>query len=149
MRINGPNPQLGVQTTKVKRTGDADGNFELPEESAGTDGKQAARTSGASSMGALIAAQLHGVSERDQDERRRKRQKGVARGNNILGALDEMKIEMLAGRLSPAQVLKLIGTIEGRENDSDDPRLEALLDEIELRARVELAKLQRKDVPQS
>ncbi len=149
MRINGPNTQFGIQTGKVKRAGDADGNFELPEEASGADGKPAAKTSGAPPMSALIAAQLHGVDEREQEERRRKRQKGVARGNTILTALDEIKIEMLAGRLSPAQVLKLIGTIEGREGDSDDPRLEALLDEIELRARVELAKLQRKNVMQA
>lgn len=148
MRVNGPVPQFGVSPGKAKKADGQDGSFELPEETSSAQSRSGVRASHTSSMGALIAAQLHGVDEKEENERKRRRRRGVMRGQNILAALDELKIEMLAGRLSPTQILKLISSVEERE-DSNDPRLEAILNEIELRARVELAKLQRKNSEQA
>lgn len=144
MRVNNLTPQFGIQPGKVKRPGESDEVFELPEETSRADAKTGAKPASASSLGALIAAQLHGIEEEEIEERRRKRQRGVHRGLNILDTLDEIKLEMLAGRLSPNQILKLLGSLDAREPDSGDPKLNGILDEIELRARVELAKLQRK-----
>jgi hypothetical protein len=102
------------------------------------------RSSGiaASSLGSLIAAQMQVVD--DVEERKKRRQRSFERGKGLLTILDEIKLELLGGgQLSPGPMLKLIATIEGRERDSGDPHLEEIVDEIELRARVELAKLRR------
>ncbi|HYC15471.1 MAG TPA: flagellar assembly protein FliX [Stellaceae bacterium] len=48
---------------------------------------------------------------------------------------------MLGGGLSPARVAELQRVAQSERGRIDDPRLLAVLDEIDLRAQVELAKL--------
>ena len=50
-----------------------------------------------------------------------------------------MKADLLAGRISEGHLNQLTAPI-GQARDRGDPSLDALLDDIELRARVELAK---------
>ncbi|MES2906431.1 MAG: flagellar assembly protein FliX [Pseudomonadota bacterium] len=145
MRVNGPSPQLGVTTAKVKKSGDGDGGFELPEDAAKSESASGARASSTSSLGSLIAAQLHSVDSEEWEEQRRRRKQVVKEGEDILGLLDDIKIDMLAGKLAPSHVLKLVSRIDARQRNSGDERLDSILDEIELRARVELAKLKRRD----
>jgi hypothetical protein len=50
-----------------------------------------------------------------------------------------MRADLLSGRLDPAALDRLVGVLaEGRETAS--PQIDVLLDDIELRVRVELAK---------
>jgi len=74
------------------------------------------------------------------------RKKLVARGGEILDTLEQLRRGLLLGTL-PVQVLRDISqkiSIKRQENQSEfnDPKLAAILDEIELRAAVELAKLE-------
>jgi hypothetical protein len=68
-----------------------------------------------------------------------KKKKLVRRGTQLLDTLDEMKTDLLAGRVSEGRLNQLMAVL-GQARDKTDPRLDALLDDIELRARVELAK---------
>lgn len=62
------------------------------------------------------------------------------RAQDLLDHLDEVRHGLLAGALS-RQMLDRLSRIARSERQSvDDPRLQELLDEIELRAAVELAK---------
>ena len=62
------------------------------------------------------------------------------RAQDLLDQLDEVRHGLLAGALS-RQMLDRLSRIARSERQSvDDPRLQELLDEIELRAAVELAK---------
>ncbi len=62
------------------------------------------------------------------------------RAQDLLDHLDEVRHGLLAGALS-RQMLEQLARIARSERQSvDDPRLQELLDEIELRAAVELAK---------
>lgn len=72
-----------------------------------------------------------------------RRRRGVKRGRTILSALDDLKVAILEGRVPIDRLAHLAASVGERERDSGDEKLEALLDEIELRARVELAKLGR------
>lgn len=63
------------------------------------------------------------------------------RAADILDRLDEIRIALLEGRLPREQLAALAHLVNSQREQVDDPRLSALLDEIDLRAQVELAKL--------
>ena len=68
------------------------------------------------------------------------RRRGLRRGRMILDQLDSIPLALIAGAVPRATLLQLLVMIEFERIDSSEPRLAALLDDIELRARVELAK---------
>lgn len=63
------------------------------------------------------------------------------RGEALLDRLDELRLAILTGRLRPADLERLTRLVAEQRAAVDDPRLAGVLDEIELRAAVELAKL--------
>lgn len=144
MRVTGPSSQFGIAPAKAKKTGESDSDFEVPQETAGAGAKSAAKAGATSSLGALIAAQLH-TEEEDITERKRKRRKVVKSGQDVLGILDGMKLDLLSGELSPDRMQQLATSIEACNDDVGDSRLKEIIEEIKLRARVELAKLQQRD----
>jgi hypothetical protein len=86
---------------------------------------------------ALIA--LQGVQEVEGPPERRRR--AVQRGRIALDALEELKIALLGGALSPALLPKLKSAAAHLKLDSGEAGLEAVLGEIELRVEVEIAKM--------
>jgi hypothetical protein len=86
------------------------------------------------SVDALLAAQS--VDAADDQGRR----KATKRGEDILDRLDELRHGLLTGTLTMAQVQSLSTMVRTQRASVADPRLHQILDEIELRAEVELAK---------
>jgi len=68
-----------------------------------------------------------------------RKKKLVRRGVQLLDTLEEIKTDLLVGRVSEGRLHQLMALMT-QARDRSDPRLDALLDDIELRARVELAK---------
>ncbi len=66
---------------------------------------------------------------------------GRRRGEYLLDRLDELRLGLLDGAISRHKLHQLRATIDSERGRIDDPRLAAVLDEIEVRAAVELAKL--------
>ena len=60
---------------------------------------------------------------------------------DLLDRLDQIRMGMLRGDLSPIDLKALVLRLAERRREGGDPRLMAIIDEIELRAKVELAKL--------
>ena len=60
----------------------------------------------------------------------------------ILDILDEVKLALLDGGVSPEALGRLMDAVKLERGGADDPKLQSLLDEIETRAAVELAKLE-------
>lgn len=71
-----------------------------------------------------------------------RRRRSVRRAGKLLDKLDDIKVALLGGELGPAQLDALSRAIREERAFTDDPKLEAVLDEIETRAAVELAKLE-------
>jgi len=70
------------------------------------------------------------------------RRKAVRRGRSLLDLLDDMRADLLVGRVSPERLDGMMAILaEARERSL--PELDGLLDDIELRVRVELAKFGR------
>ncbi|MFN4088613.1 MAG: flagellar assembly protein FliX [Alphaproteobacteria bacterium] len=86
-------------------------------------------------LGALLALQ-------EVDDPLQGRRRARERGGRLLDMLDEVRTGLLTGAI-PQAVLGELARLAGEARDSvDDPGLAAVLDEIDLRAQVELAKLQ-------
>jgi hypothetical protein len=135
MRIDGP--QRFGTATNVGRSRQSDGTgprFEIGQPAKPADAHPPTPPTALGGLDALLAVQVAGDALQS-------RRKGVRRGRAMVDALDELKLALLAGRVPAAALDRLVGSVEGRERDTGDHRLESLLDEIELRARVELAKL--------
>ena len=133
MRIQGPAGTTAAATSTPARRSST-GTFSVSEqtESTAAKGPSALRTIGG--IEALIA--LQGVE--DPLERRRH---AVKRGRLALDALDELKIGLLGGTLTPATLNKLRSAATYLKDGSGEDGLDGVLDEIELRVEVEIAKL--------
>ena len=73
------------------------------------------------------------------------RSKAVAHGEHLLDMLDEVRDGLLAGGVPRATLTRLAVAVTRRHDQFADPQLQGVLDEIELRAHVELAKLEMMD----
>jgi len=73
------------------------------------------------------------------------RSKGLAQGQDLLDMLDQVRDGLLAGVIPRATLNRLATAVSRRQENFVDPKLQQVLDEIDLRARVELAKLEMAD----
>ena len=72
-----------------------------------------------------------------------RRRQAIQRGEDLLDRLDALRMDLLMGRLSRAAVQQLASLVAASRERIDDPGLEQVLDEIEIRVAVELAKYDR------
>ena len=133
MRISAPNANARVTTAPASRRA-ASGGFSVAEEQAPKSAAPAAALRTIGGIDALLALQ----GEHDPAERRRR---AVARGRVALDALDALKVEVLAGTLGPATLMRLKSAATELRDASGDANLDAVLAEIELRLAVEIAKM--------
>ncbi len=70
------------------------------------------------------------------------RRKAVKRGTALLDLLEGLKADLLIGGMAPGQLDALVGQLASLR-ERVDPGLDAIIDDIELRVLVELAKLGR------
>jgi hypothetical protein len=102
-------------------------------------GKTAGPAQASAAMGMLgVDALLALQAEDDVMTGRRKRQ--VKRSRDMLDALDDLRISVLSGDIDDEALLRLQGLIAQHREDVADDRLQGVLNEIETRACVELAK---------
>lgn len=132
----GTTRQLGQTAGKRSAATHAGSNFTLAETG---EGRGAAALSGPASLTAvdtLLSLQEAGATADSLHAPRR----AIARGNEMLDMLDDIKMALLMGQLPLAKLQRLVGVVEGQRASVRDPELADILDHIELRARVELAK---------
>lgn len=139
MKIDGPREARAASAGQARRAGGTGATFSLPqtdsaESVAGPRATTAARPLGG--IDALIALQ-------EAPDPREGRKKAIKRASSLLESLDEIRIGLLLGRIPRSRLEELVRMVETGRDRMNDPRLETVLDEIELRARVELAKLDR------
>lgn len=99
----------------------------------------AANVTGTAPAGALDA--LLAVQEAESALERRARAR--RRANDLIEGLDQIRDGLLAGQISPERLDALSAMVATHRDEADDPHLTEILDEIELRVQVELAKLGR------
>jgi hypothetical protein len=131
-----------VRPAATRRVGTAqpasNGGFAaaLHEESAGAGQSAVGGSVGLSGLSTILA--LQGAPDSTE---RRARQRAVQRADAILDELEQIRLGLLLGAIPRARLEQLAQMVRARREQLDDPKLIAILDEIELRAAVELAKL--------
>ena len=138
MKVNGPT-SLGSPNAARVGARPAGGGFSVPNAAPGlAETAHAAPTgfvAGVGSLDALLALQeVSGPLER--------RRKAVRRAGRILDVLDEIKLALIDGDLSASALDRLVTAVRQERAGVEDPRLEGVLNEIETRAAVEIAKLE-------
>lgn len=123
----------GVSRTKAQ--GGA-GVFVIPSAMAPKGPTSTARASPVAQVDAIVALQSVGTGGEA-------RKQAVAQGTAVLDLLDDLKVQLLSGSIPASHIGRLVGMVQSRPEYKDDRRLQDLLDHIDLRARVELAKLGR------
>ncbi len=86
-------------------------------------------------MDALLALQ-------EVDDRAERRSRATKHGHNLLDTLESVRADLLAGHVSEDR-LELLARQVSKRQSSGDPEVDSVLEEIELRVKVELAKLGR------
>ncbi|RZJ40229.1 MAG: flagellar assembly regulator FliX [Brevundimonas sp.] len=133
MKVTGA---TGPTASSGSRPAQAAGGFSVPGAGAAAPSSApaaASAMSGVAGMNALMA--LQGVET--ATERRRR---AVRRGSGLLDRLDELKLALLSGEAGEGALERLGRTLKEERPEDADPALTSLLDQIDLRAAVELAK---------
>ena len=86
------------------------------------------------------------LSIQEVDDATTSRRRAVARAETLLDRLDELRHGLLMGTISRDQLLELARLVATRRAQVDNPGLVELLDDIDLRAQVELAKYDARTV---
>ncbi len=139
MKID-PHSPLGPSSSvkKKKKSGDSDSGFasllDETDEIAGKD--QVYKTSPVSAMNSVLALQ-----EVSDDEVNRK--KAVRQGNLTLDAIEELRVSVLMGEIPPERLDKIQTRLKEQKLSLNDPVLLQVMQEIEIRVAVELAKYGR------
>jgi hypothetical protein len=134
MKVEGPRPADTVRTTRVRGGGGAQATFAPDMHSEVKGALPVASGSPITAVDTLIALQAVPDSIAG-------RAKAARRGRDMLDLLDDVRDGLLEGRVSRSTLTRLVAMVTEKREEFVDPGLSTVLDEIELRARVELAKL--------
>lgn len=133
MKVTGP---TGPSSPQGSRPARASGGFSVPSTAAGSAAAPTAGAAGVTGVGGVSALMaLQGVE--DVTERRRR---AIRRGGGLLDRLEELKLALLQGEAGEGALDRLSRTLREERPIDTDAGLNSLLDQIDLRASVELAK---------
>ena len=123
---------IGGAGTPARQAARSGGGFALPD----APGGRATAAVAAASPASLLALQEGPGADQGAEERARRR------GRAALDLLREVQIDLLRGGATPARLARLAALAKAAEADAApaDPELRAVLAEVTLRVRVELAR---------
>jgi hypothetical protein len=129
-----------VSTGRKKAAGAArGGNFDaILGSTAGSKGAGSAPVAATSPLASVIAPTA--VEAADADGRRRR---AYEYGEDLLDQLEALRRAILLGRIDVSRLRTMLASIRERSERSNDPGIDEILAEIELRVEVEAAKLSR------
>ncbi|MEM9627547.1 MAG: flagellar assembly protein FliX [Pseudomonadota bacterium] len=140
MKISQTGP--GVPTGRSRKAGaagraDADGAFRRHIDMDGPPSANApTSTMPLTALGSLLAVQ-------EVPDPMAGKKRAVQHGDSILDELRDLQVELVEGRVSEGTLRSLAHMLDQPRPAIDDPGLNQVLDDIELRAAVELAKLEQ------
>ncbi len=93
--------------------------------------------------GINIADAIFATQMVEGEEEREIRKKLLKRGQTLLEKLEEIRDGLLLGYISRDKLIEISRLVKDNRYRTEDSRLQEILDEIELRVEVELAKLMK------
>ena len=133
MKVTGPSGPSSAPGPRAARPG---GGFSVPA-SGSTAGASATTSTSAPSAVTDVSALMALQGVEDVTERRRR---AIRRGGGLLDRLEELKLALLMGEAGEGALDRLTRTLREERPVDADEALNNLLDQIDLRAAVELAK---------
>ena len=135
MKIEGVSSSIAAQNRKAEKVA-APGFVVAQQAAAKTESAHTpVPTSSLASLGSLLAVQ-------QEDTPLERKRRAIYRADSLLDQLDDIRIATLEGRIGYNQISKLSESLKERLDPVDDDELQAILNDIELRAEVELAKFE-------
>lgn len=136
MKIEGPGKTQSSAPAKKSGRVSGGGNFgdfltDAPAQAAG-----ARATQSIALVDSLLAVQ---VAENPAEKSARRRT--IARAGTVLNELDKIRLALLNGTLTLGHMIDIADVVASHRDHVSDPALTALMDEIDLRAQVEVAKM--------
>jgi hypothetical protein len=136
MKIDGPSKTQKSSETKKKSKVSGDGSFGNMVSGGAKESSGAGATQSIAQLESLLAVQ----SAEDPTEKAN-RKKMQLRAGDILDQLDRVRMALLTGNITIGHVIDIADVVASHREKITDPELTALLDEIDLRAQVEIAKM--------
>ena len=134
MKINSTRGAQSVGATKAKASVSKTSFSPLSDEGS-APAPTIMETSPIASVDALIALQAEAPIETVT-------QKATKRANSLLGILDTIRMGLLEGGIPQSSLKRLLFALGEQREETGDPALDAILEQVEIRAQVELAKLE-------
>ena len=137
MKVEGPGKAQSASNTKKSGRADQSGSHFGDFLTSGTTSTESAgQTQSIGTVDSLLA--LQGA---DDPTAKASKKRMKERANVILDELDKVRIAMLTGRLTVGHMIDIADVIASHREKISDPALTDLMDEVDLRAQVELAKM--------
>jgi hypothetical protein len=137
MKVEGPNrTSQADQTRKKDKVSSGGGSFGkmVAGETSETQGSAASQS--IASIDSLLA-----IQGADDPAQRAARKRMRHRADTLLNELDRIRMGLLSGSLTVGHVIDIADVVASHREKIMDPQLTAILDEIDLRAQIELAKM--------
>ncbi len=140
MKINGPGEtQKAGATKKTGKAGSSSGTS-FGGLLGGVDEASETQHAASSNVIARVDVLLAAQGSEDPAERA-SRGRMQKRGGDILHQLDKIRLAMLTGNLSVGNLIDIADVVAAHRERIGDPQLAGILDEIDLRAQIEIAKM--------
>ena len=140
MKVRDVNGPKGPSQVRRKKSGSGGGAFaEALREAANTgEGKAVVEAAPVHTVDAVLAVQ-------ETDDATERRSRGLVRqyGDTLLDKLDAIRHDLLIGAVPKSKLAELAQSMRAQRARCSDPRLTSIIEEIELRCEVEIAKLTR------
>ncbi len=137
MKIQGPSKTSGPSKTEKK--GKASSSDESFGDFIASQTGGAAPTSTTKSIASIDS--LLSIQSVEDPTARAAKKRVRQRGFDVLGELDKIRMAMLNGSLTIGHMIDIADVVASHREKVTDPKLTAIMDEIDLRAQVELAKM--------
>ena len=137
MKVEGPGSSQAAGKTKKTGKADRSGNIFSSLVAGETSGPApTVSTQSIAMVDALLA-----VQGAEDPTARAARRRVRERASNLLGELEKIRLAMLGGTLTVGHMIDIADVVASHRDKVSDPALTAIIDEIDLRAQVELAKM--------
>jgi hypothetical protein len=137
MKITGPGRVTPKSVKKTESSKSGDGAAFASALSGGGSADQVSNVGGTGPLATVDAL----LSLQEVPDATEGRSKGLARANDMLDLLDEVRKGLLLGAIPVSNLKSLAELARNQKGRLGDSKLEEVLSDIELRAEVELAKL--------
>ena len=127
-----------TQGKNVKKVSSGTSFADFLKTAALEDKQQVQTTSAVASVDAIFVTQTI-----DDEEESQIRKKLIKKGKDLLKNLEEIREGLLYGEISKDRLIEISRMVKQKDVSSQDEKLQEILQEIELRVEVELAKLMK------